>query len=212
MRRAQEGLVDAGHRQRLQLVLAAALGQRPQLVRQIGEQQRAEGDVRGDQRRDRLLREPVGHHLLDGDEAAAGATGHQRAAVEAVVGAVAALLLVAVPLLDMALDQHEQMGRLLAGRQDDRALAEILDVDAAAHPVALVGVQAVEGRGGKVEGAGHGAMSPAGRGLSLSDDSVRPGLHGACAASEIRTSALADRRPGAARTACAAGPACRRRH
>ena len=77
----------ARHRQRLHLALAVALRQRAELVRQVREQQRAEGRVARDQRVDGGLRQLVGQHLLGGDEAAAGAAGDQRAAVEAVVRA-----------------------------------------------------------------------------------------------------------------------------
>ena len=153
----QIGLVHARQRQRLQFVPVCALGQCAQLVAQVGEQQGAKGRVARDQLAHGFARKLVGDEFLGHGEAAACAAGHQGAAVEAVVGAVAGQDLVALGLHHMALDDDEEVGGRRAGVQHHGALGEVGDVHAIAHQRLFVGREAVEGRGGEVEGVGHGA-------------------------------------------------------
>jgi hypothetical protein len=163
VRGAHEGLVHAGEVERLELVAAAPLAGRAELGAQVGEQQRAEVGVGGDQVVDGLVRQFISHHLLVGHEAAAGLAGHQAAAVEAVVRPVAGHALVAVELAHAALDQDEQMRRRRAHVQDDLARAKVGHVHVVAHQALLGLRQAVEGRGGEVEGVGHGGVGVARR-------------------------------------------------
>ena len=158
MGRAQKGFVDPGHRQRVQFALAVALRQRAELFRQIGEQQGAECRVARDQRLDGGPGQFVRHHLFGRDEAAAGAAGHQRAAVEAVVGPERGHEFVGLELRDVALDDDEQVQRFGAGIEDRFRRAEIGDVDTVPDDLLLAGVQAVERRGREVERVGHGRM------------------------------------------------------
>ena len=105
-----------------------------------------------------LPRELVGQHLLGGHEAAADLSGQQAAAIEGVVRAEARdrLAVARRELAHEALDHDEQMGRRHAGLENRFAFAEIGDVDLGAHPIALLGREAVEGRMAEIEGARHG--------------------------------------------------------
>jgi hypothetical protein len=126
-----------------------ALAGGAELGAQVGEQQRAKGGVGGNQLLHRVARQRVGHHLLGGDEAAAGLARHQAATVEAVVGPVGGGQLLAVELVDVTLDDDEQMrGHGIAHVQNHFARAEIDHVHVVAHQALLVLRQAVERRGG----------------------------------------------------------------
>ena len=154
-----KGLVHPRHAQRLQLVLAVPLGQSTEFVREVGKQERAKGGVGRDQLADGLLLQRVGHNLLTGHEAAADLARHQRAAVEAIVGAVGGHHLAAVELLHEAFDDDKQVGG--GGVQVQHRLVgpEIGDVHMVAHQLLLGRAQAVERGGRKIEGVRHGWRS-----------------------------------------------------
>ncbi|GAB1383898.1 hypothetical protein MASR1M50_22190 [Burkholderiales bacterium] len=171
VRRPHEGLVDARHVQRLQLVAALALAGGAELGAQVGKQQRAERGVGGDQVVDGLARQRIGHHLLDRHEAAAGLAGHQGAAVEAVVRPVGGHQILAVELLHHALDDDEQVRGRRADVEDHLVGPVIGDVHVVAHLALLVLRQAVEGRGVEVEGVGHGSGRAGGSGQMVKKSS-----------------------------------------
>ena len=155
MRRTQVGLADARQGQRHHLALMVALRQRAELVRQIGEQQRAKARVAHDQRVDGILRQLIGDDLLGGGEAAARPSRHQRAAIEAVAGAIGRHEFGAVELRDMALDDDEQVRRLDARVERRFAFTEVRDVDAVTDQSLFGRIETIEGRGREVERVGH---------------------------------------------------------
>ena len=157
MRRAQECLLNARHRQRLHFALAVTLRQRAQLVRQVRKQQCAEHRVARDQRVDSSLGKLVCHHLFGREKAAACAAGNQRASVEAVVGPIGCYQFFPVELRDMAFDDDEQVQRLGRGVEDRFTFTEVGDIDAVANNLLFSGVEAVERRGCEIERVGHDA-------------------------------------------------------
>ena len=89
----------------------------------------------------------VGRH-----ETVAGLASDQGAAVEKFVRALAGDPFIAVPLLHVALDQHEQMCRRMARRQQHLAGGHCTMLRVPAHQRLLLADQAVEGRMGEVMG------------------------------------------------------------
>ena len=160
------GLGHPRQAQGLLLMLVVALRQRAEFFGQIGKQQRTKGGVLQDQVTHGLLGQLVGQHLLGRHKPAAGAAGHQGAAVKTIVGAVAAHHLDTIQLAHVALDQDKQVGRLHTRLQHRGAAAEIGDVHVVAHQLALRAAQAVKRRGGKVEGLGHGGRCGTQRGAA----------------------------------------------
>ena len=159
MRWAQQRLVHPGHVQRLHLPLGIPPGHRLHLLSECREQQRTEGVVGRNQRVHCLMGQLVGQHLIHRHETAARTPGHQRPSVEAVVRPIGGQQLAAIELLHIALDQHEQVLRHIAGIQQHLAGPEVRHVHLVTDQPLLRCVQAVEGRDREIEGIRHGTPS-----------------------------------------------------
>ena len=135
-----------------------ALGQRVQFLRQIGKQQRAEGGFGSDQLTHRGAVQPPQLAVVGRHETVAGLAGDHGPAVETIVRAVAGDPFIAVPPLHVALNQHEQMRRRIARRQQHLAGGHRTVLQVPAHQRLLLAGHAVEGRMGKVMGEVMGVV------------------------------------------------------
>ena len=170
----QQRLFQPRERERLHFLLVLALRQGGELVAKLGEQQGTEGSVAGDQRQHRLFGQLVGHHFFLRLETVAGLAGHQTATVEGVVRSVHVQHVFTIELYHAALDDHVQVARLVAHIQNHLAATEIGNVHVVAHLVLFGLAQAVEGRGGKIEGVGHGGRGEEGKGDTVAGARKQP--------------------------------------
>jgi hypothetical protein len=160
MRRVDKGSVNARHGEGLQLMLILPLRQGTELVGQVGEQQGAKRGIAGNQVVHSLLGQLIRHHLLGCHEAAAHFACHQPPTVEAVVRAERGQRLVAIKLLDEALDDDKQVSGLSAQGQNGLALGKIGNIHAVANQTLLFERQTVKRGGRKIESTWHARYFP----------------------------------------------------
>jgi len=169
-----------------------------ELARDLAIEEGGEAVVMGDELQDQVARRKVAQRLFARDESLRSAALDQGAAVETIAGAAQSHHLVAVALLDAALDDDEQRVRRAVARDQRLAGAEVADVERPLDRGGFLWRQPVEWRVGRVERLRHRSAAP------------RPMLVDAGFSGFLGQGILAERPPSACRRARRARPARQR--
>ena len=121
-------------------------GERVELARDFGIEERREGRIAPDQSLNDRLGDQMTERLFGGDEVLAGGAMHDGARIEAVLGAKHGLERVASPSLDGALDDNVEELRGASLLDDGFTMTEIADVERRLEFLDLLVGKAIEGR------------------------------------------------------------------
>src|SRR3954468_23466599 len=121
-------------------------GERVELARDFGIEERREGRIAPDQSLNDRLGDQMTERLFGGNEVLAGGAMHDGARIEAVLGAKHGLERVAGPSLDGALDDNVEELRGASLLDDGFTMTEIADVERRLEFLDLLVGKAIEGR------------------------------------------------------------------